>query len=281
MLKILAYQPQHHDAAYYRGFIRAAKPTIKEELTEAGIIKAHNGDFAMAEELFLALTGLNPEDVDTRPQPGVRPTRNTPRPARTTRDRRRRACGRARSRPTGACWSWIRCTRTPISISPTSTLPNGATATRGRTCRFTSGMAPTPSAGKRPAGILRRMSEDGLEEENFRRAYELVRDGSEREGLHKIETFLASHPDVWQAHFVRGWALRRTGSYAEAKRAFETVLTHAPADGSGRHGGYPQRVGHLQPGVACLRGGRTQPQGGAATRPREHPRSCPTWAFWR
>ena len=65
MLKILAYQPQHHDAAYYRSFIRAAKPSIREELTEAGIIKAHNGDFPMAEELFLALTGLDPEDVGT------------------------------------------------------------------------------------------------------------------------------------------------------------------------------------------------------------------------
>ena len=56
-----------------------------------------------------------------------------------------------------------------------------------------------------------------------------MRAGSEREGLLKIESFLLSHPNVWQAHFVRGWALRRTGSYAEAKRAFETVLTQAPA----------------------------------------------------
>ena len=56
--------------------------------------------------------------------------------------------------------------------------------------------------------------------------------GPETEGLRKIDHFIAEHPAVWQAHFLRGWALRRTGAYAEAQRAFEVVLGLDPEEGA-------------------------------------------------
>jgi len=63
MLKVLAYQPEHVDADYYRRFILEVKPSIVEELTATAIMKARNKDFEVAEEIFKALASLTPEDA--------------------------------------------------------------------------------------------------------------------------------------------------------------------------------------------------------------------------
>lgn len=229
MLKILAYQPQHHDAAYYRSFIRAAKPSIREELTEAGIIKAHNGDFPMAEELFLALTGLDPEDAGTALNLAFAYEEHA---AAAERAEEPEAAARLRQSAEQAY-------RRVLELDPLHADAHLNLAHFYLTQRRFGDARPhlqvyvkhgaDPKRRTETEDLLRRMTADGLEEESFRRAYELVRDGSEQEGLRKIESFLVEHPDVWQAHFVRGWALRRSGSYAAAKSAFETVLAHATA----------------------------------------------------
>ena len=64
-LKVLAYRPGHQDSNYFRQFVLAARPDIKEELTEAAIFKARNGDLQLAEELFLSCllyTSQSPRD---------------------------------------------------------------------------------------------------------------------------------------------------------------------------------------------------------------------------
>lgn len=66
MLKILAYDPDHDDAGYYRDFILAIKPDLPDELGETGVLKARNHDFAIAEEIFRALCGLQPEQPTPR-----------------------------------------------------------------------------------------------------------------------------------------------------------------------------------------------------------------------
>jgi lipoprotein NlpI len=45
---------------YYRRFVLAVKPDIRREFTEAAILKAKNGDFDPALEIFDALDGLFP-----------------------------------------------------------------------------------------------------------------------------------------------------------------------------------------------------------------------------
>lgn len=233
MLKILAYQPQHRDAAYYRSFIRAAKPTVKEELTEAGIIKAHNGDFAVAEELFLCLTGLNPEDPDTALNLAYAYEEHA---AAAERGDEEEAAARLRQ-------SAERAYRRVLELEPLRADAHLSLAHYYLSQRRFGDARPhlqvygkhgsDPERRAEAARLLRQMAADGLDEDDFRRAYELVRDGKEREGLRRIDDFLAAHPEVWQAHFLRGWALRRSGAYAEARRAFEKVLAAAAADQAG------------------------------------------------
>ena len=63
MLKIMAYDRDYEHIDYYRQFIKAVKPDLFKEMTQVGIFKAGNKDFAIAEEIFMALEGLNPDDI--------------------------------------------------------------------------------------------------------------------------------------------------------------------------------------------------------------------------
>ena len=235
MLKILAYQPQHPDAGYYRRFILAAKPAIKAELTEAGIIKTHNGDFRMAEELFLALTGLSPEDVSTGLNLAFAYEQHA-----SAADRNDEVEDAVRLRD-NAEQAYRRVLELdPLHADTHLNLAHFYLSQRrfGEARPHLEVYLKHGKDAERRAETeqqLRQMTAHGLEDDRFRAAYELVRNGSEREGLRKIDSFLVTHPHVWQAHFLRGWALRRSGAYADAKRAFETVLTRGhEADQNGR-----------------------------------------------
>ena len=63
MLKILAYNRDFEHTDYYRQFINAVKPDLVYQLTDAGIVKAKQNDFKTAEEIFLAVEGLDPDNI--------------------------------------------------------------------------------------------------------------------------------------------------------------------------------------------------------------------------
>ena len=65
ILVILAYEKDNVHLPYYRSLLTSVRPQIKKELTEAAILKARNEDFEIAEEIFAALRGLEPDDTTT------------------------------------------------------------------------------------------------------------------------------------------------------------------------------------------------------------------------
>src|SRR5574344_859677 len=62
ILTVLAYDKQNPNLPYYRSILKDARPNIKQELAEAAILKAKNEDWDLAEEIWLALHGFDPED---------------------------------------------------------------------------------------------------------------------------------------------------------------------------------------------------------------------------
>jgi Flp pilus assembly protein TadD len=58
MLRLLAAEPDHQNAAYYRYCVLSARPNILHELTYAAMMKAENGDFSLAIEILDTLKGL-------------------------------------------------------------------------------------------------------------------------------------------------------------------------------------------------------------------------------
>ena len=65
ILAVLAYDKNNQHIHYYRSLLTTVKPNIKTELTQAAILKVKNEDFDIAEEIFTALRGLDPEDMAT------------------------------------------------------------------------------------------------------------------------------------------------------------------------------------------------------------------------
>ena len=62
ILTVLAYDKHNEQTQYYRSLITKVRPNIKKELSETAILKAKNEDYELAEEIFLALQGIDPED---------------------------------------------------------------------------------------------------------------------------------------------------------------------------------------------------------------------------
>ncbi|MFC2479207.1 MAG: hypothetical protein ACFNQG_09295, partial [Treponema socranskii subsp. buccale] len=65
ILTVLAYDKHNEHTDYYRSLLQKARPNIKRELSEAAILKAKNEDYDIAEEMFAALRGLDPDDMTT------------------------------------------------------------------------------------------------------------------------------------------------------------------------------------------------------------------------
>ncbi len=62
ILTVLAYDRKNENLAYYRKILLEARPDIKKELAEAAILKSRNEDWELAEEIWQAVHGLDPED---------------------------------------------------------------------------------------------------------------------------------------------------------------------------------------------------------------------------
>ena len=63
LLTVLSYDRTNIHLDYYRSILKKARPNLKKELTNAAILKAKNEDFDLAEEIFMALHGFDPEDM--------------------------------------------------------------------------------------------------------------------------------------------------------------------------------------------------------------------------
>lgn len=225
MLKILAFQPGHEDAAYYRAFVKAVKPELCAELTEAGIVKCRNHDFDLAEEIFRALVGLEPDNCryllnlallfEQRAE--VYATLDN---AELQDDYERQA------------HTWYRHALSLDEVLPEAHLYAGyffmkqndfALARQHFTHYLGGGDAPQrPAVEKLIAEIDQLEGHDNL----FKEAYDFIRMDREAEGIAKIKLFLERNPTVWNAWFILGWGHRRLAQYAEARAAFEQAVAH-------------------------------------------------------
>ena len=223
-LKVLAYRPGHRDAAYFRRFVCAARPGINEELTEAAIFKARNGDLDLAEELFLALIGLFPEN----PQPAVNLALTYEERVRAALHAEDRDEAERRRREVSTAY------RRALDIDPL--FPDA----HFNLAFFHSEMADHESCrrhlelylkyGKdeeklQQAHALReQIDAAGLGDALFDDAVAAIRDGREQQGIEHARRFVRDHPETWNGWFVLGWGLRRSGDYSQARAAFERAL---------------------------------------------------------
>lgn len=235
LLTIMAYDPQNKNILYYRSILKQARPNLKKELTEAAILKTKNEDFDLAEEIFAALRGFDPEDMPT--------VLNTA----LFFDQRADSYRRSGLNDDADAYDEdaLRYYKDAMNAEPS--LPdaffNGGfffmkkrNYTEAKGC-FETYLALTcdetdESMGEnglykknRAQELLNNINNRNMEDDHFNAAYDLINRGEEEKGLDEIRLFLQKNPKVWNAWFMLGWGLRRLGRYEDAKKAFEKTLT--------------------------------------------------------
>ena len=224
MLKVLAADPHHDDADYFRKFILAARPDIVNEFSETGIINARNGDLEIAEEIFSALAGLLPD--------ASHPLVNLA----LIYDQRSEAFDAVgnteqadvyRRRASDQYSDLLRSDETMPDVHLNAGLfflkIRDYARAREQLTIYTQEGDDTDKKEQAKA-IIEEIDTQNLADKLFHEAFILIRDGSETEGIRKAEEFLSHHETAWNGWFLVGWGNRRIGRYAEAYDAFQKVL---------------------------------------------------------
>ena len=235
ILTILAYDKHNKNLDYYRSIIKQVRPDIKKEMTEAAIMKAKNEDWDIAEELFMVLKGLDPEDSIT--------TLNTA----LFFDQRAESYRQAELNEDADAYDNDALLHYKEAMNAEPAIPDAFfnagffylkqhSFREAKDC-FETYLALTCDSNDEELGengiykkeraqeILNHINNDNMDDEAFKRAYKLISSGQEEKGLEEIRTFIQKNPNVWNAWFLLGWGLRRIGRWTDAEQAFNQSLS--------------------------------------------------------
>ncbi len=223
MLKILAWDRENENAEYYRNFILAVKPEIIDELTQSGILKAQNRDWDIAEEVFLALSGLQPGNPRATLNLALMyDQRSEGYSALDNSELEKEYADKAFS-------AYIKALQEKPEL-PETHMYAGHFFLRqqswGRAKKEFSRFLQISRDDQKKAEIqkiLDQLKGSSDRDALFNEAFDFIRLGKETEGLAKIDEFLEIQDDVWNAWFLKGWALRRLECYQEAYDAFSAA----------------------------------------------------------
>ncbi|WP_455160108.1 tetratricopeptide repeat protein [Treponema lecithinolyticum] len=234
ILTVLAYDTANEHTAYYRSLLTSAKPHIKEELTEAAILKAKNEDFEIAEEIFSALRGLDPEDPATILNSALFFDQRADSYRRSGLNEDADAYDESAHR-------FYKAAMESESVVPDAFFNAGffylkqKNFVKGKSC-FETYLTLVSSLNDdeknenvrykidRAKEIVFDIGKRNLDDELFKSAYDFISMGQEEKALDYIRRFLEKNSTVWNAWFLLGWALRRLQRWQDAKAAFEQCL---------------------------------------------------------
>ena len=234
ILTVLAYDKKNENLDYYRSIILKVKPNIKKELCEAAILKTKNEDFDLAEEIFLALKGLDPEDVAI--------TLNMALFLDQRADSFRNAglIEEADAYDSDAIGYYTEAMEADPPLAD-AFFNAGFFYMKQHKYRdakdaFETYIALTCDLSDEDLGesgvykkeraqeIVNNITNQNIDDEAFMRAYDLISKGEEEKGIEQIRKFLVNNSKVWNAWFMLGWGLRRLQRFSDAKLAFEEAL---------------------------------------------------------
>ena len=230
ILTVLAYDRKNEHLDYYRSLLLKAKPEIKKELCEAAILKTKNEDFDLAEEIFLALIGLDPEDEAIILNMALFLDQRA--------DSYRRAGlfedADAYDADAYAYYKQVMDSDNPI---PDAYFNVGFYFMKqykyregkdsfemylALTCDYSDEDMGENAVYKkeRAQEILNEIKNQNMDDVRFQNAFDLISKGEDEKALEEIRLFLQNNPEVWNAWFMLGWALRKMDRFEDAKQAF-------------------------------------------------------------
>ena len=242
MLTILAYDSKNQHLDYYRSILKKVKPELKKELCEAAILKTKNEDFDLAEEIFRALIGFDPEDVAIMLNMALFLDQRAD-------SYRNSGLFEDADAYDAAAYSYYEQAMNAEPPLPDVYFNVGFYYMKSHKYReakdaFETYLALTCETSDEEMGengvykkeraqeIINNINNQNMDDEAFKAAYDLISSGQEEKGLEQIRDFLQSNPKVWNGWFMLGWGLRRLERFAEAKQAFLEALKCGGDDNS-------------------------------------------------
>ena len=234
ILTVLAYDLKNENREYYRKIILQARPNLKKELCEAAVIKAKNEDWELAEELFLSLRGVDPEDKSIALNMAL------------FLDQRAESYRRSALHEDADAYDNDAMNYYKEAMEAEPAIPdaffnagffylkqhnyveakNAFETYLALTCD-----TPDEELGEngvykkeRAQEIINRISNENMDDAAFTNAYKYITSGQEEKGLEEIRKFISKNPKVWNAWFLLGWGLRRLGRFEDALTAFTQAL---------------------------------------------------------
>lgn len=234
ILTVLAYDKKNENLDYYREIVKQVKPNIKKELCEAAILKTKNEDFELAEEIFLALLGLDSED----PALILNMALFLDQRADSYRNAGLNNDADAYDSDAQSYYTKAMSVEPPLADVYFNVGFFYMKQHKYREAKdaFETYIALTCDVNDEDLGengvykkeraqeIINFINEQNVDDEYFRAAYDLISHGQEEKGLEQIRLFIANNPKVWNAWFLLGWGLRRLERFSDAKQAFLECL---------------------------------------------------------
>ena len=229
ILTVFAWDTENPDKDYYKKLLLKIRPDLRRELTEAALIKIRNKDFDLAEEIFLALKGINPGDRET--------TLNI---ALLSEEKAEKSASEGnKEKEDFYIQEAERYYREAMEADPP--LPEAffnagyfflnrheykkAAEAFQTYCTLETGTDETSLIRKEKAeAITAGIRSKNLDDSLFKAAYDLINKGEEERAIEDIRLFLERRPKVWNAWFMLGWALRRLERWEDAKNSFLRAL---------------------------------------------------------
>ncbi|MGP1563917.1 MAG: tetratricopeptide repeat protein [Treponema sp.] len=245
ILTVLAYDRHNAYLDYYRSIIKKARPDIQRELTEAAILKSKDEDWELAEELFMTLRGLDPENPVTALNTAI------------FLDQRAESYRKSNLNEDADAYDNDAFKYYKEAMNAEPPLPDAFfncgffhlkqyDFREAKSC-FETYVALTCDATddelgengiykkERAQELVDRINNENLEDKAFITAYKLISGGQEEKGLKEIRSFLEKNQKVWNAWFLLGWGLRKLCRWEDAKQAFEESIVCGGNDNADAH----------------------------------------------
>jgi len=223
LLRVIQSDRANQHIDYYRSFALALRPGILGEFTEAAILKARNGDFALALDILDVLLGLFPHSPSTLLNRAL-----------VLEERARRLLQQEKAEAAGEIKAAVEAYEQALALTPP--FPNAffnagffyaeqKNYSRALEClsQYLE-CAEDDEKAELAREIKKEIENSGLDDEDFTTACELIQQNREAEGLEHIRKFIECHPDVWNGWFILGWALRRLKRWDDGAVAFQKAV---------------------------------------------------------
>ncbi|MDR2210953.1 MAG: tetratricopeptide repeat protein [Spirochaetaceae bacterium] len=233
ILRDLAENPQGRHSSYYRELAGALRPDMPAELLGAAVFKARNGDYAIALDILSLLEGLQPR------RPEILLNRALVLEARALALENTAKPQEAEAAFAEAEAAYERALDTPLPdtfFKAGLFYRNRGNYRRAADCLnfyVNSEGAGTEGSGEGALPVkrhstarklLEEIKNNGLDDDAFREALELIRTGREEQGIRRAGEFLERRPGAGKGWFILGWGLRRLKRWKDGRACFEKAL---------------------------------------------------------